>query len=45
MVPIKMFDGRHRQNEASKRMMTDTGISKTKASERSHEKRKKEKYC
>ena len=40
MVPIKMFDGRLRQNESSKRMMTDTGISKTKPSERSHEKSK-----
>ena len=38
MVPIKMFDGRLRQNEASKGMMTDMRISKTKASERSHEK-------
>ena len=40
MVPIKMFDGRLRQNESSKRTMTDTGISKTKPSERSHDKSK-----
>ena len=40
MVPIKMIDGRLRQNEASKQMITDTEIFKTKPSERTHEKRK-----
>ena len=40
MVPIKMFNGRLSQSDASKRILTDIEIFKTKPSEQTHEKRK-----